>query len=527
MRPDPRPAASPPPAGAAATATAPVRRRVSPALCLGADLLIGMVAALGQAPWGLWPATVLALSALIWRVARAPSSRAAAWRALTIGTGHFALALAWITQPFLVEADRYGWMSPFALLLTALGGALFWALPALAAHRFGWNRASRAVALALALLVSDWLRGWIFTGLPWALTGHIWIGTPAGQVAAWLGALGLSALTLLAALLPVLGPGRRRVILGAGLSAALIAAAWGAGLARLAQPLPADRGQIIRLVQPNADQTLKWDPYWAPQFYDRLTALSALPLDPALGDGRPDLVVWPETAVPFLLNEAGPALQDIAAQSGATTLVGIQRSDGAAWFNSLAEFTPDARIGAVYDKFHLVPFGEYIPWGDALARFGITAFAAQHGNGYSRGPGPQLMAVEGLPPFQPLICYEAIFERHLLRDQRPDWILQVTNDAWFGTWSGPYQHLAQARLRSIQSGLPLLRAANTGVSAVIDARGGMRATLALNREGVLDAPLPGALPPTLWWAWGDLPMLALMALAAAALAIARRRRHGH
>ena len=523
-----RPAPRRPDSGAAPGALqATPARRLPVALRLGADLLIGAAAALGQAPWGLWPVTVLALAALIWRVATAPSSRAAAWRALAIGAGHFALALAWITQPFLVEADRYGWMSPFALLLTALGGALFWALPALAAHRFGWNRTSRAAALALALLVSDWLRGWVFTGLPWALTGHVWIDTPAGQIAAWLGAPGLSALTLAAALLPVLGSTHRGIATGAGLSAALIALAWGAGLARLAQPLPADRAQIVRLVQPNADQTLKWDPFWAPQFYDRLTALSALPLDPALGEGRPDLVIWPETAVPFLLNEAGPALQDIAAQSGATTLVGIQRSDGAAWFNSLAEFTPDARIGAVYDKFHLVPFGEYIPWGDALARFGITAFAAQHGNGYSRGPGPQVMAVEGLPLFQPLICYEAIFERHLLRGQRPEWILQVTNDAWFGTWSGPYQHLAQARLRAIQSGLPLLRAANTGVSAVIDARGGLRATLALNRDGVLDAALPGALPPTLWWRWGDLPMLALMALAAAALAIARRNRRSH
>lgn len=233
--------------------------------------------------------TVLALAALIWRVATAPSSRAAAWRALAIGAGHFALALAWITQPFLVEADRYGWMSPFALLLTALGGALFWALPALAAHRLGWNRASRAAALALALLVSDWLRGWIFTGLPWALTGHIWIDTPAGQIAAWLGAPGLSALTLAAALLPVLGSTRRSIATGAGLSTALIALAWGAGLARLAQPLPPDRPQIIRLVQPNADQTLKWDPFWAPQFYDRLTALSALPLDPALGTAAP---IW-------------------------------------------------------------------------------------------------------------------------------------------------------------------------------------------------------------------------------------------
>ena len=523
-----RPADQPPlPAGAAPGKPAPTGRRLPLALSLGTDLAIGMIAALGQAPWGLWPAAVLALSAIIWRVAGARSPREAGLRALVAGGGHFALALSWITQPFLVEAERYGWMSPFALVLMALGGALFWALPALAAHRVGWDRPSRAAALALALLVSDWLRGWIFTGLPWALTGHIWIDTPAGQVAAWLGAPGLSALTLAAAMLPVLGAGRRGITLGFGLSAALIAVAWGAGLARLARPLPPDHGQIVRLVQPNADQTLKWDPFWAPQFYDRLTALSALPLDPALGDGRPDLVVWPETAVPFLLNEAGPALDDIAAQSGTTTLVGIQRAEGSAWFNSLAEFTPDARIGAVYDKFHLVPFGEYIPWGDTLARFGITAFAAQHGHGYSSGPGPQLLTVDGLPPFQPLICYEAIFERHLLRGQRPEWILQVTNDAWFGSWSGPYQHLAQARLRSIQSGLPLLRAANTGVSAVIDARGGLRATLALNRDGVLDAPLPGALPPTLWWRWGDWPMLALMVLAAAALAIARHNRRGY
>ena len=397
----------------------------------------------------------------------------------------------------------------------------------------GWDRDSRAAALALAVLVSDWLRGWIFTGFPWALTGHVWIDTPAGQIAAWLGAMGLSALTLAAALLIVLrarpaGPATLRAFLpGLANAAMLIAAVWFAGLARLAQPLPADAPQVIRLVQPNADQTLKWNPEWAPVFYQRLTGLSALPLKPELGVGFPGAVVWPETAVPFLLEDAPPLLADIAASSGATTITGIQRSEGAAWFNSLAEFTPDARIGAVYDKFHLVPFGEYIPWGDTLARLGITAFAARHGNGYTSGPGPQVLRLKGLPPFQPMICYEAIFERHLVRADRPAWILQVTNDAWFGTWSGPYQHLAQARLRAIQSGLPVLRSANTGVSAAIDARGAIRATLPLDTAGVLDARLPGALPPTPWWRWGDAPMLALMAAALLGLAVARRRRGGH
>lgn len=497
------------------------------------DVAIGVVAALGQAPWGLWPLTVLALAAMLWRVSGTSSARIAAFRALAFGTGHFALALFWITQPFLVEAEIYGWMSPFALILMALGGGLFWALPAWPAHRMGWSRHSRAAALALALLISDWLRGWIFTGFPWALTGHVWIDTPAGQLAAWFGAMGLSALTLASALLIVMGArapasggglaGLRAFLPGLANAAMLIAAVWFAGLARLAQPLPADERQIIRLVQPNADQTLKWDPQWAPVFYERLTSLSALPLKPELGIGWPDAVVWPETAVPFLLNDAEPLLADIAAASGATTITGIQRSEGATWFNSLAEFTPDARIGAVYDKFHLVPFGEYIPWGDALARLGITAFAAQYGNGYTAGAGPQQLTLDGLPPFQPMICYETIFERHLVRTERPAWILQITNDAWFGSWSGPYQHLAQARLRAIQSGLPVLRSANTGVSAAIDGRGVVRASLALNQAGVVDARLPGALPPTLWWRWGDAPMLALMAAGLGGLLVGRRR----
>ncbi|WP_273699841.1 apolipoprotein N-acyltransferase [Paracoccus sphaerophysae] len=513
----------PGPAGMTPDHPAPPLRR------LALDLLTGVVAATGQAPWGLWPATVLALAVVLWRVAGTPSARAAALRALTAGAGYFALALFWITQPFLVEAEIYGWMSPFALILMALGGGLFWAVPAWAGWHLGHDRRDRVLALALGLVLSDWLRGWIFTGFPWALTGHVWIATPAAQISAWGGALILSALTLSAAALPGWcwrpAAGLRGFRRGAVLAAMLIAAAWFAGLARLAAPLPPDTSFVVRLVQPDADQTLKWSPEWAPVFYRRLVELSALPVDPRLGADRPAVVVWPETAVPFLLNDAAPMLPDISAAAGAPVLAGIQRGEGLAWFNSLAEITADARIGAVYDKFHLVPFGEYIPWGDALARFGIGAFAARQGNGYTPGPGPRVLNIAGLPPVQPMICYETIFERDLARGgERPAWLLQVTNDAWFGTWSGPYQHLAQARLRAIQTGLPLLRAANTGVSAAIDARGHVRATLPLGDSGVLDARLPGALPATLWWRWGDLPMLALLAAAAAALLL-RRRRH--
>ena len=213
----------------------------------------------------------------------------------------------------------------------------------------------------------------------------------------------------------------------------------------------------------------------------------------------------------------------MAAAAGAPLITGIQRLDGSRFYNSLVTLDAGGQVTGLYDKFHLVPFGEYIPWGDQMARFGISAFAAQQGNGYSSGPGPQVMQIEGLPAFQPLICYEAIFPQHLRGlDSRPGWLLQITNDSWFGQFSGPYQHLAQARLRALQSGLPLIRVANTGVSAVIDARGGLRDTLGLGEMGVIDAPLPGALPATPWIRWGDWPVVLLMAALLAGCAIRRR-----
>lgn len=489
---------------------------------LAFDLCLGALAALGQVPWNLWLVSVAALCVLCWRVAHAADARRASAHALAAGFGNFALAMFWIVDPFFVEPDLYGWMAPFALFLMALGGALFWTVPAWIAARIAPGFPRQGVAFAALMVVSDWVRGWVFTGLPWTLTGHIWIATPAAQIAAYFGAIGLSALTMTAAVLPVAlcrTAEWRGAMRGAALSCVLIALAAGAGIARLAQPLPTPTALNVRLVQPNATQALKWDPAWADVFFRRLLDISA---ERVPGAAAPDVIIWPETAVNFLLDQAGTAPQDIAAFAGAPVILGIQRSDGERYYNSLTEFTAQGH-GPVYDKFHLVPFGEYTPFGDVAARFGIRAFAAQHGFGFSAGPGPQTMSLPGIPAFQPLICYEAVFSRHLISgDQRPEWLLQVTNDAWFGNYSGPWQHLAQARLRAIESGLPLMRAANTGVSAVIDARGGVLATLGLNAAGRIDAVLPGALPPTLWSRWRDWPAVVL-AFAVFALAASRRR----
>jgi apolipoprotein N-acyltransferase len=487
------------------------------------DLALGTAAALGLAPFGIWAATPLALGVLIWRLSRA-DSKGVFWHAFAAGLGWFGLAMCWIVEPFLVEPEIYGWMAPFALVLMAAGGALFWAVPAgLAARLVPDDWRARAIAITAVLILSDWLRGWLFTGLPWALGGHVWIGTPVGQMAAFVGATGLSALTMLMAALPTVlwRPRSSRsagFLPGAGLAILLLAGVWAGGLSRLAAPLPPDQDVALRIVQPNAEQHLKWSPDWAQEFFRRLIDLSSRP-------GEPDLVIWPETAVNFLLNDAEPVLPRMAEAAGAPLLMGIQRREDGRYFNSLVTLNPDASIGPIYDKFHLVPFGEYIPWGDAMARFGISAFAAQSGHGYAAGPGPRLLQAGTAPPFQPLICYEAIFPQHLRSlDQRPGWLLQVTNDAWFGQFSGPYQHLAQARLRSIESGLPLIRAANTGISAVIDARGEIRQSLGLGVIDKIDAPLPGALPPTPWMRWGDAPMLILLVLMLGAAVILGRRR---
>lgn len=487
--------------------------------------LLGALVAAGQAPLGLWWIALPALAGAVWLATNARWRASMIWIGFATGFGYALAAMFWIVEPFMVEAEIYGWMAPFALVLMSAGMGLFWAVGFGLGAYAGQGPRSRALGIALGMAASDALRSYILTGFPWVLVGHIWIGTPVAQAAAYIGPLGLSLVTMLIAAAPAMTRGMRRPgALGlVGSALVVLVALWLGGVARLNAPVtPRAEPITLRLVQPNAPQRLKWLPEYRQKYFDRLLELShAAPIP---GQPKPDLIVWPETAVPFLLDRDNGGLEMSAdSANGVPIAMGIQRSQGSRYYNSLAVIRPNATVEALYDKSHLVPFGEYMPFGDALAKIGITAFAAQVGNGYSAGPGERLLNLGKLGEVAPLICYEAIFPQDLRGfPQRPDWILQVTNDAWFGTLSGPYQHLAQARLRAIEQGLPLARDANTGVSAMIDAKGRITASLGMDVMGKLDVALPPRLPPTLYSRLGDAPIIGFIVAFLALVAIFTR-----
>ncbi len=466
-----------------------------------AVMACGALAALGQAPWGLWPLTVLMLAGLYAFSRETPGWRRAALLGWVAGTGYFLVALSWIVEPFLVDPLRHGWMAPFALVFLCMGMALFWALAFGLARRAG----GEALAFAGAFVLAEALRGWLFTGFPWAQAGHVLIDTGLRFWASMGGAHLLTALVLAGALgVWHLAAGSRRA--GAG-ALATLAVLYAAGTVLMpAAGAPAD-APVIRLIQPNAAQHEKWDPALMPVFFDRQLRFTAAPS----AAGRPDLVVWPETAIPTLLNHADATFGAIAkAAQGSPVMLGLRRLDGPRIFNSLVVIDELGMVTARYDKHHLVPFGEYMPFGGVMARFGIHGLAAEEGGGYSSGGGPRVIDLGALGSGLPLICYEGVFPRNINPVAgKADAMYLVTNDAWFGKVSGPYQHLAQARLRSAEQGVPMVRVANTGVSAMIDGAGRVVAHIPLGQAGWLDVALPDALGPTVYARTGDLPMLFL------------------
>ncbi|MGF1554395.1 MAG: apolipoprotein N-acyltransferase [Paracoccaceae bacterium] len=487
------------------------------ALRLALAAAAGVVLALGHAPVGFSTAAFAAMPVAVWAVARAPSVRASAGAGWAFGFGYLAVSLHWIGHAFLVEADAYAWMLPFAVTLLPAGLALFWALAA-AATRSTLGRATAtgrgdlaaAAALAGALTLAEMARGVVLTGFPWALPGTVWVGTPLEQLVAWIGPHGLGLVTLWLAAVPGLalaGLARRRGALVAGAALGAIALLLAASVARLAS-IPTGGGDlVVRLVQPNAAQHLKWSREHAGRFYRRLLEGSARPPDPTLGP--PDLVVWPETAVAFLPEELPDARRAMAEAASAPLILGaLARAGEGAFANALLVLDEGGAVAARYDKHHLVPFGEYVP---LQSLFGAVGLAQVAGRGrFAAGAGPATVDAAGVPPFAALICYEAIFPAEVAAAVeagagRPRMLVQITNDAWFGTLGGPPQHLAQARLRAIEQGLPLLRAANTGISAVVDAAGRPVAALALGRAGVVDSTLPPALAPPLYARLGDAP----------------------
>ncbi|MEM1345882.1 MAG: apolipoprotein N-acyltransferase [Pseudomonadota bacterium] len=496
---------------------------------LGLAALAGAAMTLGHPPISLPWVLFAALPLLVALVAVSTAGQAAiiGWAA---GFGYFVAGLHWMGHAFLVDPERFAWAMPFAVTLMPAFLGLFWAGAFWLAHRLAQpSRLRLALALATALATAELARSTVLTGFPWNLPGYVWLETPVIQSVRWIGPHGLTLLTLIAAALPAAVTQARWA---PGVTLALIALAWADGTVRLATPLPSETTRpVVRVVQPNAPQHLKWRPPHRERFIARLLEHSAAAPDPALGP--PAAVIWPETAITFLPQDDPVRTAEAAASTqGATLIAGAlayeRTPEGRRWTNRLLAFAPDATTLATYDKHHLVPFGEYMPLAPLMRWIGLEALADLSGGGLAPGPGPRTLTLPGLPAFAPAICYEIIFPTQVVAPgPRPDWIVHLTNDAWFGGFAGPQQHLAQARIRAIEQGLPVVRAANTGISAVIDARGTVVARIGLDRHGHADARLPPALPATLYARAGDLPALAGLALLWAGLALVRLRQRSN
>ncbi len=483
----------------------------------------GAVSALAQAPFFAFPVLWLTLPVFVWLLdgSVATARRGGArrfWPAFSagwwFGFGYFLAGLWWIGAAFLVDAEEFAWLLPFAVVALPAGLALFWGLAAAVAQLMWRDDWRRILALAAALGAAEWARGTVLTGFPWNAIGYaLTAGEVLMQSAALFGLYALNILAVLifaapAALVPPGAQARRNMVLPALATAGLAGLAL-FGFIRLDQaPRAMVAGTQIRIVQPAIDQAEKWKPENKPaifQSYLDLSRQGGLP-----EDGAGLVLVWPESAFPFALTEEPGALAAIGAllPDGATLVTGAARVEANAGagdgsrrvFNSIYVINDRGEIEDAYDKVHLVPFGEYLPFQQTLESLGLQQLTKLRG-GFSAGPGRRALALPAAPAFSPLICYEIIFPGQVLPtnprpdEARPGFLLNVTNDAWYGRTPGPYQHMHQARVRAVEEGLPLVRAANTGISAVVDPFGRLIARTGLGERTSVTTPLPGAIEP--------------------------------
>jgi apolipoprotein N-acyltransferase len=450
------------------------------------------------------------------------------------GFGYFLAGLWWLGNALLVEADQFAWAIPLAVLVLPAGLALFYALAAGLA-RIIWTEGIGAIAaLAFGFGVAEWLRGFLFTGFPWNPVGHLAMPAPLlMQSASLVGVEGMNPLAVLFFALPaVLFLGRHRK-LGIFLLVLLAAAHAGFGYYRLQNAAPEKQdGMLVRLVQPSVSQSEKWDNAARDRIFSKLLELSSA--KPAAGKKRPDLIIWPETSIPFLLTERPDAYSAIAAalEDGQTLLAGAVRQEGdrksgeeVRYYNSLLVINDKGELVSASDKQHLVPFGEYLPLDGIFRSLGLSEVVNTPG-GFSAGGARRNIILANGVRLNPLICYEVIFPDEIWTpDGRADVMVNVTNDAWYGRTPGPWQHLRFAQIRAAEQGLPLLRAANNGMSVVIDSYGQITEGIKLDEIATIDTYLPAKLQPTQFVLRGRLAFwLILFALAAiAGLTILRAR----
>jgi apolipoprotein N-acyltransferase len=508
----------------------------APWLTAALSLAAGLAAALAFPPFGVLPGLLGygLLMGLCDRAAEPRPIRSAFWRGWLAGTAFFLVATWWVFEAFQVDAANQGWMAPFAVALLAAGLGLFWGAAGAAYRWLNPQGPLRLLVFAGAFCLLEWVRGHLLTGFPWDLAGESWrAGSAPSQAAALMGAYALSWVTVAIFAAPALlfdATRGRAHTLALALAVLALAGLYSYGAIRLAHPAqPAPNAPVVRVVQANVDERPTYDADAVRDIFGRYLRLTVLPAARA-----PDIVIWPEGAIPAAANDylaerswTRAAIAG-ALKPGQSLLQGAYRVAGTPqaplYYNTLIALRADPgglRDTGLYDKFRLVPFGEYLPLDSLLSRLGIKKLV-HVGDGFSSGPPPRPIAPQGVPPVQPLICYESLFPGFARQGARlggrPAWIVNVSDDAWFGRTYGPLQHLNLASYRAIEEGLPIVRATPTGVSAVIDAYGRIAPGKVLGQGamGVIDAPLPPALSPTPFSRWGESLFAAMMALSAAA-----------
>ncbi len=476
----------------------------------------GMLAAAALPPVHLLPVLLLSVPALLRLTDSARHWRQAALTGWCYGFGLGLAGLYWITEPVLTEARDFWWLVPFAAPLLAAAVACYTVVPVLAARLVPMGL-GRVLVFAGAWALANLGQQFLFTGFPWNYWGTDWaipgrLGDVFLQPAALVSVYGLTMMTVLLAATPLFG--------GRGLAALVIGlGVWaGYGEARLRTPAPMTPLRLA-LIQPNVPEPPDFSRPALIASWEQLLRMSQA----GIAEGA-QVVIWPEAASPWLLANDPVAREQLAAALGTVPVIagGLRMASQTDFRNSIIVTSGPEPPLAVYDKWKLVPFGEYMPrW------IPVKIIPSALGSGFKPGPGPETIAnIPGLPPFGPIICYESIFSGQILDEaRRPDWIVNVTDDAWFGDTAGPRQHVANARLRAVEEGLPLVRVANSGISAVIDPFGRVMVSMPLDHQGVLVAPLPAPQPATFYARQGlRLPAGLAALLLAAGLGLGLRRR---
>jgi len=495
----------------------------------------GAAGALAMAPVDFFPAMIIPMTIAVWLLDGSAEAGKRRWASLLSafgigwwwGFGYFLAGLWWLGAAFLVEPDKFAWALPLGV--AGLPAFLaFFPASGFALARLLWSPGpGRILALAAGLGLAEWLRGHVFTGFPWNAFGMALGGNLiTAQIASVIGLYGLTVVTIAICAAPATCidqkpkgafSGRRLIRTPIGLAATVFLGLVLFGVLRLAPgTTPLIKGVNLRIMQPNLAQDAKFRPENGQAILSRYLSLSDRSTSPShTGLADVSVLIWPESAFPFILSREPQALAQIGAVLSPTSVLvtGAARQeddpDGkdnngrtrTAYFNAVQVVTKGGAILASYDKVHLVPFGEYLPFSAYLTKLGIRHFVDIPG-GFEAGTKRGLLTVPGLPPVVPLICYEAIFPGEAVPPatpgEPPGLLLNLTNDGWFGNTAGPYQHFAQARLRAIEEGLPLVRAANSGISAIVDPYGRVLSRLALGQEGLLDGGLPQRLNRTIF-----------------------------